>query len=221
MDDNKIREHLNRALDLEQITVSEDLISKTLKTIQGKEMVPKEQKPNPRAKLWKISGRLGLAAAGIAVLVIGIRILPLSSDKRSKQNAYTAGEAAPMEGAESEENLTSQDVIAEESQELMEAPAAEPYFPVRIGRAGENGVAMVEEPDFMEELQLLSLPYLAAAEDIMEKENADELGQADDSGQWSYWVEIPVDGMVKRVYFAEDAEEAERLGEIYNKFVEE
>ena len=102
LDDLRIKDHLNASFDMDNVSVSEDLIARTLKVI--KESAPQEEQPNELKKIKHFPvRRLISAAAAIAVLIVGINVLQngFTGNKKDAQINMDTGstEKAPEEAA--------------------------------------------------------------------------------------------------------------------------
>ncbi|WMJ90160.1 hypothetical protein [Anaerocolumna sp. MB42-C2] len=105
LDDLRIKDHLNASFDMDNVTVSEDLIARTLKAIENS--APQKEQPKELKKIKHFPvRRLVSAAAAIAVLIVGINVLQngFTGNKEDAQINMDAGstekaseEAATME----------------------------------------------------------------------------------------------------------------------------
>lgn len=123
MDDLNIKSHLNTSLDLSGISVSEDLINRTLAAIKEQSVSSKEEetkdgtdKQEKRVLPWNkyVRGIAGIAAAAI-VAVIGINYINQAPMENKK--AELAIDSAMPESATSsstDSNMSSQTLPAEE-----------------------------------------------------------------------------------------------------------
>lgn len=98
LDDLRLKDHLDASFDLDNITVSEDLIKRTLKAIG--ESQPQEEQPKDLNKIKRFPvRRLVSAAAVLLVLLVGINVLQNGlvgnkKDSQSSQDSATAEKSA-------------------------------------------------------------------------------------------------------------------------------
>ena len=74
LDDLHVKDHLNTSFDMDNITVSEDLIARTLKAIEESETQEEQLKESNKIKHFPVR-RLVSAAAAVVVLIVGFNIL--------------------------------------------------------------------------------------------------------------------------------------------------
>ncbi len=133
LDDLRVKDHLNASFDLDNLTVSEDLIARTLKAI--KESDQQEEQPQKINKIKHFPvRRLVSAAAAIAVLIVGINIFQNSftGNKKGTQISMdsSSAEKAPEEAATMENYSAAADGAASlnnstKSSEIAGSSAAE------------------------------------------------------------------------------------------------
>ncbi len=127
LDDMKIKSHLNNSLDLEGISVSEELINRTLAAIKEQQALIGErgiqtgkEKPGTKIILWNryVRSFAGVAAA-LLLVVVGYNVI--------KQMPIVKNETTSMDNAAPEANLLmdqSASTGAQTDMAAQEAPAA-------------------------------------------------------------------------------------------------
>ncbi len=159
LDDMDIRSHLNTSLDLGGITVSEDLINRTLEAIKkqstdqvGKEEI-KEEKITKKVIPWNryVRGLASVAAAAL-IIVAGYNLLDnMGGQKKSESNSLSGNDTSISydmavdesasnkdSGERSEENGVTSAITSEKSDEIptedaqiqSEKEALEPQFSI-------------------------------------------------------------------------------------------
>ncbi len=94
LDNLNLKDHLNASFDIDKITVSEDLIARTLKAVKESELQEERLQEAEKIRHFPVR-RLVSAAAVILVLLVGIRVAQngLPGNKKDAQINYSTGAA--------------------------------------------------------------------------------------------------------------------------------
>lgn len=139
LDDLRVKDHLNASFELDNLTVSEDLIARTLKAIKESDQQEEQSKKINKIKHFPVR-RLVSAAAAIAVLIVGINIFQnsftgnkkgtqismdsSSTEKAPEEAATMENYSAAADGAASLNNSTKSSEITGSSAEESDMAAA-------------------------------------------------------------------------------------------------
>ncbi|QHQ60728.1 hypothetical protein Ana3638_08020 [Anaerocolumna sedimenticola] len=140
LDDLRVKDHLNASFELDNLTVSEDLIARTLKAIKESDQQEEQSKKINKIKHFPVR-RLVSAAAAIAVLIVGINIFQnsftgnkkgtqismdsSSTEKAPEEAATMENYSAAADGAASLNNSTKSSEITGSSAEESDMAAAD------------------------------------------------------------------------------------------------
>jgi hypothetical protein len=161
LDELNIKSHLNTSLDLSGISVSEDLINRTLAAIKeqslsGKDEVTQTSFMEPTKKIiaWNryFRGFAGVAAA-VVIVAVGYNLvqrnpfgMKQSLDSAAPELAVTmdnATEAAPSQGTTGEENQTfDTSAVTEKEDEILYTITAETGAVENESTDADNGVGL-------------------------------------------------------------------------------
>jgi hypothetical protein len=190
IDDMKIKSHLNASLDMSGISVSEDLINRTLEAIKKQpaerqaDVTAEEnkKKPSERSILWSryIRGFAGVAAAAL-ILVAGYGLISGSLSGKSKMDSTNAlpesteyNAAASDADKENSAFSTAQDTAqAEDAMEEKDTDGG-----ADAGATGESAVGAANGATD-DSVDVQSVPqFTIAADTILSAEDEDIAGLA-------------------------------------------
>ncbi len=103
LDNLSLKDHLNASFDIDKITVSEDLIARTLKAVRESESLEEQPKKNNKIKRFPVR-RLVSAAAVILILFVGSYMFQngltgFEKDAQYSMDTGVAGESAANQGS--------------------------------------------------------------------------------------------------------------------------
>lgn len=118
-----LKDHLNTSFDIDKITVSEDLIARTLKAVKESETqeVLVSQKNEIKKKQFPVR-QVASAAAVVVLLLIGMNVLQNGLPRNSKNNTQISSDSMSAESASDEKFMADEsataDMNGEESAEI-------------------------------------------------------------------------------------------------------
>lgn len=123
IDNLSLKDHLNTSFDIDKITVSEDLIARTLKAVKESETqeVLVSQKNEIKKKQFPVR-QVASAAAVVVLLLIGMNVLQNGLPRNSKNNTQISSDSMSAESASDEkfaaDESATTDMNGEESAEI-------------------------------------------------------------------------------------------------------
>ncbi|MDF2541100.1 MAG: hypothetical protein K0S47_818 [Herbinix sp.] len=168
LDDRKIKSHLNTSLEKDGISVSEDLINRTLEAIRKQENTPKEDiiPQKVARKPWSryVRSVAGVAAAAVVLLVGYQAYSYLGAGSHKEESAGNSTDSAQYAADEAAEDMNTTMITEEAPMTASEKETEEAQLYTIEGTA--DNAASTE-----------------AADDVVPMESADQVGKsANDTG---------------------------------------